>query len=104
MDNIHPVMRSALAPFAPAPSNLQFEVEGLRALVKSLKLGQQLGFEFVETVKADAYRYRHLRDSFALDAERDVDAFADLALLTGDAFDAAVDKSLKQAQYQEAQS
>lgn len=104
MDNLHPVMRAALRPYAPLPIDLERQVRELTALVKSLKLQQSADARFVETVQADAYRYRHLRDDFALDAERDIDAFADLALLTGAAFDAVIDKSLEDFRYREAQS
>ena len=43
----------------------------------------------------DAQRYRHLRDFFAVNAEDDRKEFANLAALTGDAFDAAIDKSMR---------
>jgi hypothetical protein len=93
MDFMHPAMRQAFAPITHLPSDLEQEVRGLRALVKSLKLLQLQNAEFIESIKTDAYRYRHLRDFFALHSESDTEAFAELALLTGSDFDAAIDKS-----------
>ena len=98
MDNMHPVMRAALAPFAPPPMDLQVEVTRLTCLVKSLKLQQHLDAEFIKTIKADAYRYRHLRDYFALNSGNDTEEFAQLAVLTGGAFDAVIDKSMADAE------
>jgi hypothetical protein len=99
MDSLHPAMRAALSPFALPPINLEFEVQGLRALVKSLKLQQLQNAEFIETIKTDAYRYRHLRDFFALDSDDDMRDFAELAIVTGAEFDAVVDKSRALAHY-----
>jgi len=68
------------------------------ALERSLKIGQALDAAFIATIKPDAYRYRYLRDAFALNAESDSDAFAELAALSGKEFDAAVDAAMEDQQ------
>jgi len=110
MDFLHPAMQAAFAPPADftTPTDTQTEVQRLTCLVRSLKTQQRQDAEFIEAVKVDAYRYRHLRDFFALSSDDDMRDFAELAVLTGAEFDEVVDKSRALAHYtalaQEAQA